>query len=198
VTDCLIVGVGGQGTILASRLIGSAALGLGLDVRGSETIGMAQRGGSVMSHVRMGDGIHSPLISLGSADVILAFEPCEGARAVPYLRPDGLMIVCDRAIQPAGFFNASGESGYDLRAVIEYLRSSVERLCILDGEKINERCGARSLNVAILGAALFFGELPCSMEEMEGVIGERFDTYYAEMNKKALEFGASLACECGK
>jgi indolepyruvate ferredoxin oxidoreductase beta subunit len=191
VTDCLIVGVGGQGTILASRLIGSAALGAGFDVRGSETIGMAQRGGSVMSHVRMGMDVKSPLIAPGRADVILAFEPCEAARAVPYLKPDGLMVVCDRAVQPAG---VSG--GYDAEAVLRYLASSVRRLCVLDGEHINAQCGARCLNVAIIGAALSLGALPYSIGDMESVVEERFEKRYAEMNKKALLLGASLAMVC--
>jgi indolepyruvate ferredoxin oxidoreductase beta subunit len=193
VTDCLIVGVGGQGTILASRLIGNAALRAGLDVRGSETIGMAQRGGCVMSHVRMGTDIKSPLITPGRADVVLAFEPCEAARAVSYLKPGGLMVVCDRAVQPAG---VSG--GYDAEAVLAYLVSSVGRLCVLDGEYINARCGARCLNVAIIGAALSLGAFPYSTEDMESVGEERFEASYAEMNKRALSLGASMSADLRK
>jgi indolepyruvate ferredoxin oxidoreductase beta subunit len=187
VTNCLIAGVGGQGSILASRLLGSAAMAKGLDVRGSETIGMAQRGGSVASHIRIGEGADSPLISPGQADAILAFEPCEAARALPYLKADGAMIVCGRAIQP------SGSSNYDAKNVIEYLESTVSRLLVLDGEHIKERCGARALNVAILGAAISRELFPFSTEDMEKIIDARFEAAYARMNKDALRFGAQLA-----
>ena len=77
-TSILICGIGGQGTVLASKLICQAALSLNMDVRSAETIGMAQRGGSVVSHVRIGSGLHSPLIPLSAADILIAFEPCEG------------------------------------------------------------------------------------------------------------------------
>jgi indolepyruvate ferredoxin oxidoreductase beta subunit len=187
--DCLIVGVGGQGTVLASRLVGNAALSAGFGVRGSETIGMAQRGGSVASHVRIGSGIASPIIPLGGAGVILAFEPCEGARALPYLKPGGLLVACDRAIQP---FSLSG-SGYDAGEVIRYLYDSVKNLIVLDGYLVEERCGAKCLNVTIVGAAIARGCFPFSMEEMERVIGGRFDARIAEMNKNALREGGAMA-----
>jgi indolepyruvate ferredoxin oxidoreductase beta subunit len=192
VTDCLIVGVGGQGTVLTSRLIGIAALKRGFDVRGSETIGMAQRGGSVASHVRIGRDISSPLIPRLGADVILAFELCEAARAVPYLKPDGLMIACDVIVRPAG---SSEMFGID--AVSRYLRSSLAHIRLLDGEKIRERCGARGMNVAILGAALSSGSLPLSMEDIEEALDDRFDVARAEANKAALRFGARMIADAG-
>ncbi|MDR3075729.1 MAG: indolepyruvate oxidoreductase subunit beta [Synergistaceae bacterium] len=188
-TDCLIVGVGGQGTVLASRLVGNAALSAGLDVRGSETIGMAQRGGSVASHVRIGAGIASPIISPGGADVILAFEPCECARALEYLKPGGLVVVCGRAIQP---FSLSGD-GYDEPEVMRYISDSVKNLVVLDGDYIEEQCGAKSLNVAILGAAISRGALPFSLDGMEWVLDGRFGARVSEMNKHALRTGAQMA-----
>ncbi|MDR1915144.1 MAG: indolepyruvate oxidoreductase subunit beta [Synergistaceae bacterium] len=188
-TNCLIAGVGGQGTVLASRLIASAALERGLDVRGCETIGMAQRGGSVLSHVRLGNNIASPLISPKGADVILAFEVCEGARALRYLKPDGLMIACDRSIQPAG---ASG-GGYNSDDMLMFIRSRTTRLHVLSADIINGRCGARSINVAILGAAVACGAFPFSMEDMEKIIEARFNEVYANMNKIALRLGERLA-----
>ena len=186
-TDCLIVGVGGQGTILASRLIGMAALKLGFDVLGSETIGMAQRGGSVTSHVRVGRGIDSPLIPRRGADVILALEPCEAVRAVPYIKPDGVMIACDGAVLPAGSSDA-----FDADSMLRYLRSAVGNIYVLSGEGIRENCGARSLNVAVLGAAVSCGSLPMSMEDIEEALRERFDTNRAEANRAALLFGAGM------
>jgi indolepyruvate ferredoxin oxidoreductase beta subunit len=162
-------------------------MAMGLDVRGSETIGMAQRGGSVASHIRIGEGASSPLISPGQADVILAFEPCEAARVLPYLRTDGFMIVCGRAIQP------SGSSSYDAREVIEYLKSAVSHILTLDGDVIKERCGVRALNVTILGAAISRNLFPFSLEDMEKIIDARFNAVYAKINKDALRFGAELA-----
>jgi indolepyruvate ferredoxin oxidoreductase beta subunit len=99
--NVIIAGVGGQGTVLAARLLAGATLRVGLEVRGSETIGMAQRGGSVTSHVRMGHDIASPLLCHGQTDVIIAFEPGEAARATDYLAPDGIMIISDRAVMPS-------------------------------------------------------------------------------------------------
>ncbi|MDR1471152.1 MAG: indolepyruvate oxidoreductase subunit beta [Synergistaceae bacterium] len=184
-TDCLIAGVGGQGTVLASRLISSAALARGLDVRGAETIGMAQRGGSVLSHVRMGRDIKSPLISPGRADVVLAFELCEAARASGYLKRDGLMVACDRVIQPA--------SGYDPDAMRALLEASVPRLLILKSGAIGAACGIRALNTAIIGAACARGAFPFSIGDMEKIIDERFDADGSRMNRAALRLGETLA-----
>jgi indolepyruvate ferredoxin oxidoreductase beta subunit len=188
-TNCLIVGVGGQGTILASRLMGGAAMSVGLDVRGSETIGMAQRGGSVASHVRMGRDIHSPIIPPGEADVILAFEPCEGLRAMKWLKPGGMMIVCDRAVQP---FSSGGAVGYDAAEVMARIASAADRARVLSGEYIRERCGTRYLNVAMLGAATACGVLPFSIGDMERAISGRFAGSVADINKNALRTGAEM------
>ena len=87
--DILICGVGGQGTVLASRVLAAAAMEAGHPVHSAETIGMAQRGGSVTSHVRVGEDAFSPLIPLGGADLLMAFEPAEAVRNLPYLRPEG-------------------------------------------------------------------------------------------------------------
>jgi indolepyruvate ferredoxin oxidoreductase beta subunit len=182
--NCLIVGVGGQGTILASRLIGTAALESGLDVRGSETIGMAQRGGSVASHLRFGRDIDSPLILPGTSDVILAFEPCEAARALPFLKSDGVMITNDAPIQPIG--------GYDTESVLQHLKNSVNNLYVLDGRHIGEHCGTRCLNVAILGAACVCEILPFSLAFLGKILEEKLDEKFVEMNKRALQVGAEM------
>ena len=101
--NIMLTGVGGQGTVLAAKVLAQAALEKGWHVRTAETIGMAQRGGSVVSHVRMGDQgeeVHSPLIAKGTADIIIAFEPAEGARMLPYLSPEGALVSATTAIQP--------------------------------------------------------------------------------------------------
>ncbi|MDR1061428.1 MAG: indolepyruvate oxidoreductase subunit beta [Clostridiales bacterium] len=110
-TNCLIAGIGGQGTILAARLIGTAAMAAGLSVRGSETIGMAQRGSGVVSHVRMGGVIFSPLIPPGEADALIAFEPGEAVSAARFLAPGGVAVVCDRPVQPSGVPSGAGRAG---------------------------------------------------------------------------------------
>ena len=99
-TNILLAGVGGQGTVLASKLLARAAMDAGLNVRTAETIGMAQRGGCVVSHVRTGDDIASPLVPKHTADVMIAFEPAEAVRCLDYLAPDGAVIVNKKAVMP--------------------------------------------------------------------------------------------------
>ena len=182
-TDILITGVGGQGTILASRLLSTAALSGGLHVRGSETIGMAQRGGSVMSHVRLSQSpIHAPLIGRGMADVLLALEPGEAARALPYLKPDGVLVTSNRALQP------SVGGAYDPEAVLGLLQNTGVRLFVLDGEAFVSQCGARCLNVAVLGAALSRNLLPFGFEELEKALEVVLPEKHWDLNKKALCF----------
>jgi indolepyruvate ferredoxin oxidoreductase beta subunit len=185
--NCLIAGVGGQGTVLAARVLGTAALAAGLDVRGSETIGMAQRGGSVTSHVRMGKDIASPLISPGRADVILAFEPGEALRTIDFLKPDGTFIVCDRPIIPA----IKGD--YDGAAAVAWLRKHT-RVRLVSGEGIIKNCGARSINIALIGAAAACGAFPFGFDEIEAALAERLDAKFLAMNIAALHYGA----EAGK
>ena len=96
--NCLLCGVGGQGVVLASKLIAYAAMEKGMEVRTSETIGMSQRGGSVVSHVRMGQEIYSPMIPRHSADVILAFEPAEAVRSLSYLKKGGVVVVDRKSV----------------------------------------------------------------------------------------------------
>jgi len=101
--DILLAGVGGQGTVLAAKVLAQAAQSKGWQVRTAETIGMAQRGGSVTSHVRMGDGgepVSAPLVTCASADLVIAFEPGEAARALPFLAPGGTLVTASSAVQP--------------------------------------------------------------------------------------------------
>lgn len=188
--NCIIVGVGGQGTILLSRLIGTAAIESGYNVRGTETIGMAQRGGSVVSHLRIGENIASPLIPIGKADVIIAFEPGEAVRALPFLSDGGKVIVCNRTIAPA-VSNASGSSKkYDGDTMLRYLDQAVRSLEIVDGKSIIELCGsAKVINVALLGVALRSGVLPFDTGIVESVLKKRIPERYLDMNLKAFRSG---------
>lgn len=181
--NCLIAGVGGQGTVLAARILCAAAMAAGFDVRGSETIGMAQRGGSVTSHVRMGKDIASPLIPLGRADVILAFEPGEAARASGYLKPGGMFMVCDRPLPPV----VKGD--YDGAATVRWLKQHCGAH-IISGEDIIENCGARSLNIALVGAAAACGVFPFGLAELEAALTEKMNEKVLAMNIAALNYGA--------
>ena len=186
--SCLLCGVGGQGVVLASKLIAYAAMEQGKFVRTTETIGMAQRGGSVVSHVRMGKEVHSPLIPLKSADMLLAFEPAEAVRCLPYLKEDGTVIVSSKAVKPVTA-TLSG-STYEETEMLEYLKKNVENLAILDGEEICRQAGSsRVLNVALLGAAAASGVLDISAEEMESAVAGNVKEKFLDMNRKALTLG---------
>jgi indolepyruvate ferredoxin oxidoreductase beta subunit len=189
--NCLVTGVGGQGTVLLSRVIGMAAMKRGLDVRGTETIGMAQRGGSVVSHLRMGIGIHSPLIPPGKADLVIAFEPGEAVRVLSFLAESGKLLMLDRGVMPVT--GSSGKVPYDPGAMVTYLRErfgQTGRLGVLDGLSLLEACGsARVINTALLGAALGKGLLPFDEDDVMEVLAERLPPPLLEINIKALKTG---------
>ena len=174
--------------MLASKLIAYAAMEQGKFVRTTETIGMAQRGGSVVSHVRMGTEVHSPLIPLKSADMLLAFEPAEAVRCLPYLKEGGTVIVSSKTVKPVTA-TLSG-STYEETEMLEYLKKNVENLAILDGEEICRQAGSsRVLNVALLGAAAASGVLDISAEEMESAVAGNVKEKFLDMNRKALTLG---------
>lgn len=186
--NCLLCGVGGQGVILASKLIACAAMEQGLKVRTSETIGMSQRGGSVVSHVRMGEEVHSPMIPEGQADLILVFEPAEAVRSLSYLKKGGAVVVNQKAVQSA--VSTLSQQGYEGDEMIEYLRTQDLRLYVVDGEELCARVGSsKVLNVALLGTAAASGALGITPEEMEREIRRKVKPAYVEMNVKALALG---------
>jgi len=188
--SCLLCGVGGQGTVLASKLIAYAALDKGMFVRTTETIGMAQRGGSVVSHVRMGEEIHSPLIPKGQADVMIAFEPAEAVRNLSYLKEDGVAVVNMKAVKPVTATLSNVE--YTGQEMIGYLKKHVKNLLLVDGEAICKEVGsAKVLNVTLLGAALAGNVLDLSLQDMEKEIEAHVKQQFVEMNKKALAHGAA-------
>jgi indolepyruvate ferredoxin oxidoreductase beta subunit len=181
--NIMIAGVGGQGTVLASKLIAQAAMARGLHIRTTETIGMAQRGGSVVSHVRIGGDIQSPLISRGEADTVLAFEPAEALRLLPYLSENGGAVVCDTAVHPT-------TGAYDLPAVLEYLKRRVGRLRLIDGGLLLRELGTpKVLNTALLGAAAVCGALPFSAEELADAIRTLLPTRFWDINLHAVQAG---------
>lgn len=190
--NCLITGVGGQGTVLLSRIIGAAAIEKGLEVRGTETIGMAQRGGSVVSHIRLGALIHSPLIPPGKADLVIAFEPAEAVRVFPFLGEAGKMILLNRPVPPVS--SALGGPGYEPRLMLEYLKGKMgDGLTCIDGDTLLARCGSvRVVNTALLGAALALGLFPFTAEDAARVLTQRIPERFLDLNIRALELGGSL------
>ena len=131
--NIILCGVGGQGTVLASKLIAAAAMEKGIPVMSAETIGMAQRGGSVFSHVRMGENLYSPMIAKGTADMILGFEPGETVRMLPYLKKNGAVVVSNRAVMPVTASLA--KTGYNGASMIEYLETQVDQVLVIDTDQ---------------------------------------------------------------
>ena len=187
--SCLICGVGGQGTVLASRIIASAAMEKGLFARTAETIGMAQRGGSVVSHVRVGEKVPSPLIPQGKADLILGFEPGEALRNLGYLKKGGTVILCAEEVQPVTAALAATE--YSGKTIIEYLKTKVDRLIVLDTKRIIKECGSpKVINVALMGAMAATGIMDITAEEISAALKKKVKPQFFEMNEKALQLGA--------
>ncbi len=190
----MIAGVGGQGTVLASKLVASTAMQCGHDVRTTETIGMAQRGGCVVSHVRIGENIASPLISLGSAQAILAFEPAEAVRVLPYLADDGLLITLNTAVKPVSS-SLSGDN-YKASEMLDHLKAEVKNLLIIDGEELLKRCGqTRTLNVALLGVAAEKGVFPFSAAELRAGIKALLPPRYLAANLASFQVGRDISHE---
>ena len=192
--NCILSGVGGQGTILASKLLSQAAMNKGLAVRTAETIGMAQRGGCVVSHVRFGEEIYSPMVPLHCADIIIGFEPAEAVRCLPYLKKDGIVVVSQKAVMPV---TASlGKGSYEPSDMLDFLKKNVKTLVIVDGEEICAQCGSsKVLNVALLGAACATGALGLTLEEIHTAISGRVAPQFIEMNTQALAAGANAAAQ---
>ena len=183
--NIILCGVGGQGTVLASRLISAAAMAKGIPVLSAETIGMAQRGGSVFSHIRLGEGIYSPMIARGEADLIIGFEPGEAVRLLPFLKPGGSMIVSDRAVMPV----TASLTGTDYRAsdMLDFLSSRVPDLRIVPAERAMQSVGStKVLNLILLGAALSAGALGLSEADLKEAIRARIPEKFHELNFKAL------------
>lgn len=191
--NIMLTGVGGQGTVLAAKVLAQAAQEKGWHVRTAETIGMAQRGGSVVSHVRMGnDGedVYSPLIAKGAADMIIAFEPAEGARVLPYLGPDGVLVTAVAAIQPVTA--AMAATPYWGPKVIEQLYSLFEagsnRLVVVPDRTLLDQVGSRkALNTVLLASAIATGRVPLTIDDLRNAIKMCVKPQFVDLNLKAID-----------
>jgi indolepyruvate ferredoxin oxidoreductase beta subunit len=184
----MLAGVGGQGAILASSVLAEVALASGFDVKKSEVHGMAQRGGSVNTHVRWHpQRVHSPLIGLGEADYLLAFEEAEAIRYVEFLKPGGVAIVNQQIIQPITV--TSGGAHYPSQAELEAVyRQITDRMVVVPGEAIAQELGnSRVANVVLLGALSTFLEVP--QETWQQIIEERVPVPHRALNLQAFQRG---------
>lgn len=188
--DILLAGVGGQGTVLASKILARCAIARGETAHTAETIGMAQRGGCVTSHVRIGSAA-APLIARGCADTIIAFEPAEAVRALPYLKKGGCVIVNTAAVKPVTDTLAS--SGYEGEKMTAYIASLGVKAVFIDAEDVARQCGSsRVVNMALLGAAAAVDGAGAEIEELEAIV-ETLAPRFREANLKALRLGAEAA-----
>ncbi len=183
----LLVGVGGQGTILASDVLAEVGVALDCDVKKAEVHGMSQRGGSVISHVRWGSQVFSPIIARGDADIFIAFEKLEAARFVDHLRPGGLVLVNDQSILPVTVSAGSGIYPDD-ETIRATLATVTNQSYWVNGLAIAEALGnTRMANVVILGALSALLEMEA--EPWLKVIQGRVPAKYAELNRQAFEAG---------
>lgn len=183
--NIMIVGVGGQGTLLASRIIGNVAINIDYDVKLSEIHGMAQRGGSVITSVKLADKVYSPIIEEGEADIILAFEELEALRWLDYLSAEGRMIINKQQILPSSV--QTGQALYP-EGIVEKIREINENTISVDALSMARECGtSRAVNTVLIGIMASFLDFPKKMwlAALEKLVPAR----YLAANLKAFEKG---------
>ncbi len=185
--DLLITGVGGQGIILASDIIAEAALAAGYDVKKTDTLGMAQRGGSVVSHVRIGHRVWTPLIKEGEVDILVAFEKLEAARWGHYLRSGAIAIVNNHALPPLSV-NLGNERYPSDDEITNILRQQSDRIYFVNGTSRTRELGnVRTLNMFMLGCTSLF--LPLKVNSWKESISQRVSSSIQQINITAFDQG---------
>ena len=180
----MIVGVGGQGTLLASRILGHAVIDMGYDVKVSEVHGMSQRGGSVVTYVKFGEKVHSPIIDRGEADIILAFELLEAYRALPYLKEGGRLIVNDQRINPMPVITGAAEYPENM---LDKLSSKVATTSV-DALKLATEAGSiKSVNVVLIGLMAKSTDIPYDV--WKKAVTETVPPKFLEVNLRAFDLG---------
>ena len=185
--DMLVTGVGGQGVILASDMIGEVALAAGCDVKKTDTLGMAQRGGSVISNVRIGQKVWSPLIRDGGVDILVAFEKLEAARWVDYLRPGAVAIVNNYALPPLSV-NLGNERYPSDEEIAGILRQRAGRIYFINGTESAKKLGnVRTLNMYMLGCASLL--LAFDVQMWKDCMSRRIRANVLQINTAAFDLG---------
>ena len=186
----MIVGVGGQGSLLASKLLGRLLTDEGYDVKVSEVHGMSQRGGSVVTYVRYGEKVYSPVICEGEADFIVSFETIEAARWVDCLKPSGRVIVNTQKIDPMPVITGAAQYPEN---VLDEMRACGVALDALDALSLaNEAGSAKAVNIVLMGRLAKYLDIPLErwLEEIEKSVKPQF----VEINKKAFTLGYNYSC----
>ena len=185
--NILICGVGGQGIVLTGKLISAAAMARGIPVMSAETIGMAQKGGSLFTFLRLGDDLHCPMFPPASADLLIGFEPAEAVRMLPYLKEGGKVIVNTHAIMPVTA--ALSGTDYTGREMVQYLEQHVQHLMTIDGDAACRALGSpKVLNMIMLGLAIRQNVIPFTIDEIEATMKATVKPQFVELNSKALRF----------
>ncbi|HOO06184.1 MAG: indolepyruvate oxidoreductase subunit beta [Ruminococcus sp.] len=181
----MIVGVGGQGSLLASRLLGNVLLAQGYDVKVSEVHGMSQRGGSVVTYVKYGDKVYSPVVEKGEADAVISFEMLEAARCLPYLKKGGHLITSTQQIDPMPVITGAAQYPEDLAGKI---KAAGVDLVAVDALALAEQAGtAKASNVVLMGVFASLTDFP---EELwQSALEQCVPPKFLELNKKAFELG---------
>ena len=183
--NIMIVGVGGQGSLLASKLLGHLLLQEGYDVKVSEVHGMSQRGGSVVTYVRFGEKVYSPIIDKGEADVIVSFEKLEAARYVEYLKPEGRIVVNTQEIEPMPVITGAAEYPSDLIPALEALDIKVDAM---DCVSLAEKAGSvKAVNIVLMGRLSRYFDIP--IEKWQQAIDECVPPKFKELNQRAFLLG---------
>ena len=183
--NVMIVGVGGQGSLLASKLLGRLLLDAGYDVKVSEVHGMSQRGGSVVTYVRYGEQVYSPVIDRGEADYIVSFELLEAARWLQYLEKDGQIVTNIQQIDPMPVI--TGAQTYP-EGLVEKMRGTGAKVDALDCLALAEQAGSpKAVNIVLMGRLSYYFDMPeeAWQKAMEAIVPAKF----LEMNKKAFALG---------
>nr|WP_300677700.1 indolepyruvate oxidoreductase subunit beta [uncultured Acetatifactor sp.] len=184
VKNIMIVGVGGQGTLLTSRILGNLAIHTGFDVKLSEVHGMAQRGGSVVTFVRYGEQVAEPIVEEGCADVLIAFERLEALRYLHFLKKDGVVIVNDWRIDPITVVTGTAQYPED---ILDTLRAARKTIAVKATEKSIEMGAPKAFNVVVLGAAARY--VGFEKEDWLKVIEQTVPPKTVEVNRRAFEEG---------
>ena len=183
--NIMIVGVGGQGSLLASKLLGRVAMEQGYDVKVSEVHGMSQRGGSVVTYVRYGDKVNSPVIDEGEADYIVSFELLEAARWLSYLKPDGQIVTSTQQIDPMPVIIGAAEYPEDL---VEKMRAAGAKVDALDCLALAEEAGSsKAVNIVLMGRLSHYFEIP--EEAWQSAIKALVPEKFLKLNQRAFELG---------
>ena len=184
--NIMIVGVGGQGTLLASKLLGYVLLEQGYDVKVSEVHGMSQRGGSVVTYVRFGEKVYSPVIDKGEADVIISFEKLEALRWIEFLKKDGRIITNTQEVDPMPVITGAAQYPENIIEKMENAGAKVDAKDFL--ALANEAGSSKAVNIALMGRlSTYFPEIPD--EEWQKAIDALVPAKFMELNKKAFELG---------